>query len=76
MASLERGFAAYTVAVPLIYPLVPALSWLHRSHTATYILKDAYLNALVSGVEHDDLGDLPTFHSPSWRRSSAGESAW
>jgi hypothetical protein len=59
MDALERRFAAYTVDVAAIRPSLPALRALHAEYAHTYIQEDAYLSALVSGLEQGDLGGLP-----------------
>lgn len=63
MAALCRRFARYTVDVLSIEPVTPALQSLHRGYAETYVLEDAYLNALVSGLAQDDLADLPNTQS-------------
>jgi len=59
IGDLERRFAAYTVEVEAIQPDTPAVRSLHAGYAHTYILEDAYLSALVSGLEHQELADLP-----------------
>jgi hypothetical protein len=59
MAGLERRFAAYAVDVEAIEPDTPALRGLHAGYAHTYVLEDAYLSALVSGLARHDLADLP-----------------
>jgi hypothetical protein len=58
MNELERQFAAYTVAIASIEPDTQALRKLQDAYAGTYILEDAYLSALVSGLERE-LGNLP-----------------
>ncbi len=59
MGALEWRFAGYAVAVAAIRPETPALRTLQAKYAATYVLEDAYLSALVSGLRRDDLGHLP-----------------
>jgi hypothetical protein len=59
LGALERRFAAYAVDVNAIDPAVPALRALHQKYAYTYILEDAYLSALVSGVAARDFSGLP-----------------
>ena len=59
MGELERRFAAYTVDVAAIQSDTPTLRLLHAEYAHTYILEDAYLSALVSGLAQHELADLP-----------------
>jgi hypothetical protein len=59
MSELERRFAADTVDVEAIQPAMPTLRSLHAQYANTYILEDADLSALVSGLGQHDLRDLP-----------------
>jgi hypothetical protein len=59
MDSLERRFASYTVAIQAIQPRLPALRLLHGQYAHTYVLEDAYLSALVSGLAGRNLEGLP-----------------
>lgn len=52
-------FAAYTAAIASIEPDTQALRKLQDAYAGTYILEDAYLSALVSGLEQRELGNLP-----------------
>jgi hypothetical protein len=63
MGALERRFAAYTVEVAAIQPSNPKLRSLHAGYAQTYVLEDAYLSALVSGLTGGHLGDLPRTQS-------------
>jgi hypothetical protein len=63
MAGLERRFAASTVAVAAIRPELQALRGLHEGYAETYVLEDAYLSALVSGLARRELADLPDTQS-------------
>jgi hypothetical protein len=68
MGALERQLAADTVDAMAIQPTLATLRSLHAEYAQTYILEDAYLNALVSGLSQDELGDLP--HTQSAQRVS------
>jgi hypothetical protein len=59
MGALELRFASFTVKVNSIEPSVPALRSLQDEYAHTYILEDAYLSALVSGLANDELDALP-----------------
>lgn len=59
MGNLEWRFADYAVAIAAIQPATPALRSLQAKYAATYVLEDAYLSALVSGLRRHDLGRLP-----------------
>jgi hypothetical protein len=59
MGALERRFAAYTVDIQAIRPATVALRALQAEYAHTYILEDAYLNALVAGLAQGDPSNLP-----------------
>lgn len=59
MGALEARFASSTVDISAIKPAAGALRSLHAGYAATYVLEDAYLSALVSGLARHDLHDLP-----------------
>lgn len=59
MGNLEWRFAGYAVAIAAIHPGTPALRSLQAKYAATYVLEDAYLSALVSGLRRDELSHLP-----------------
>jgi hypothetical protein len=59
MGQLERRFAQYTVDVQAIQPTNPTLQALHAQYAHTYILEDAYLSALVTGLADRQLDGLP-----------------
>jgi hypothetical protein len=59
MGQLERTFALYTVDVNAIQPRSPVLQSLHTEYAHTYILEDAYLSALVTGLAGRNLDNLP-----------------
>jgi hypothetical protein len=56
---LERRFAAYTVEVAALEPATAKLRALHAEYAHTYVLEDAYLSALASGLADRELGNLP-----------------
>ena len=58
MSALERRFAAYTVDIAAIRP-EDVLRGLHAEYAQTYVLEDAYLSAVASGLARHDLGNLP-----------------
>jgi hypothetical protein len=59
ISDLEHRFAAYTVDVAAVRPEGRALSELHAEYSHTYVLEDAYLAALASGLASHDLANLP-----------------
>jgi hypothetical protein len=59
MGELEHRFAAYTVQIHAIEPRTPALRQLHAPYAHTYILEDAYLSALTTGLAEGNLDGLP-----------------
>jgi hypothetical protein len=59
MGQLEQRFAQYTVDVEAIQPHIPTLQSLHAEYAHTYILEDAYLSALVTGLAERHLEGLP-----------------
>jgi hypothetical protein len=63
MGALERRFAVSTVAVAAIQPQLAALRSLHAEYAQTYVLEDAYLSALTSGLARQKLSDLPDTQS-------------
>jgi hypothetical protein len=63
LATLERRFAGFTVDVAAIQPANGRLRSLHAGYAQTYILEDAYLSALVSGVDERNLENLPRTQS-------------
>ena len=58
MSALERRFAAYTVDIAAIRP-EDVLRRMHAEYAQTYVLEDAYLSAIASGLAQHDLGNLP-----------------
>jgi hypothetical protein len=63
MGALERRFAAFTVDIASIQPAAAPLRRLHAEYAHTYILEDAYLSALVSGLAEHNLDHLPNTQS-------------
>jgi hypothetical protein len=59
MTALERRFAAYTVDVAAIEPTTGELRSLQEGYAHTYVLEDAYLSALASGLAAGNLNGLP-----------------
>jgi hypothetical protein len=59
MDTLERRFAAATVDVAGVVPTDPALRPLAAEYAHTYVLEDAYLSALASGLAERNLDQLP-----------------
>ena len=59
MSALERRFALHTVDIAAIQPEANALRGLHAEYAQTYVLEDAYLSAIASGLAQHDLGNLP-----------------
>ena len=60
MAALEQRFADDAVAVATIRPAPRDLRALHADYAHTYVLEDAYLNALVVGLREGDPEHLPS----------------
>jgi hypothetical protein len=63
IGALERKFAGFTVAVAAVRPQPAALRSLHAEYSETYVLEDAYLSALASGLARQELTDLPDTQS-------------
>jgi hypothetical protein len=59
MGQLERRFAEFAVEIAAVEPQATALAQLQAQYAQTYILEDAYLSALVSGLTGGDLTGLP-----------------
>jgi hypothetical protein len=59
MEALERRFAVYTVQMAAIEPADRTLRAINAPYAHTYILEDAYLSALASGLSDADLDGLP-----------------
>jgi hypothetical protein len=63
MGGLERRFAVLAVDIAAIQPVDGTLRSLHATYAETYILEDAYLSALVSGLAQRNLEALPRTQS-------------
>jgi hypothetical protein len=59
MGALERRFAAYTIDMAALQPATAQLRSLNDPYAHTYILEDAYLSALTTGLAARKLGGLP-----------------
>ncbi|HYM44872.1 MAG TPA: hypothetical protein VES65_01760 [Solirubrobacteraceae bacterium] len=59
MGVLEQRFAAYTVDIAALEPATAQLRSLNAPYAHTYILEDAYLSALVTGLAERKLDGLP-----------------
>ena len=65
----SQGAGSSPIRAPLarylaqIEPTIPALRSLHAEYAQTYVLEDAYLSALASGLAHHELGNLPDTQS-------------
>jgi hypothetical protein len=59
MGGLERRFAAFTLKIAEIKPTVSPLSALQAEYAGTFVLEDAYLSALASGLGERDFDQLP-----------------
>jgi hypothetical protein len=59
MGALERRFAAYTVDMAALQPATAQLRTLNAPYAHTYILEDAYLSALTTGLAARNLDGLP-----------------
>ena len=59
MEALERSFARYATGVAAVHPRTAALASLHAPYADTYVLEDAYLSALASGLVEARLEHLP-----------------
>jgi hypothetical protein len=59
MGALERRFAAYTVDMAALQPATAPLRSLNDPYAHTYVLEDAYLSALTTGLAERNLDGLP-----------------
>jgi hypothetical protein len=59
MGQLERRFAAYTVEIAAVDPPSAQLRALNVGYAETYVLEDAYLSALTTGLSDGQLDNLP-----------------
>jgi hypothetical protein len=70
---LERRFAEFTVDIAAVTQQTGVLARLQAEYARTYVLEDAYLSALTSGLASGDLTDLPNTQAAqraaiiSWR---------
>ena len=66
MGRLERRFAVYTAEIGAVDPPSARLQALNTPYAHTYVLENAYLNALVAGLARDRFIHLP--HTQSAQR--------
>jgi hypothetical protein len=59
IGALERRFAAYTVDVAALQPTTAQLRSLNDPYAHTYVLEDAYLSALATGLAERSVDGLP-----------------
>jgi hypothetical protein len=59
MGVLEQRFASYTVDIAALQPATAELRSLNAPYAQTYILEDAYLSALTTGLAERNLNGLP-----------------
>jgi hypothetical protein len=64
MGALERHFAAYTVDVSALQPATAELRSLNGPYTHTYIVEDAYLSALTTGLAARNVDGPPDTQAP------------
>ena len=63
MGRIESKFATYTLQINSLTPDDARVAAMNAPYAHTYILEDAYLNALVAGLAGGDLSNLPTTQS-------------
>ena len=63
MGHLEQGFAEYMVEINELQPSDGALAAINAPYAHTYILEDAYLNAVVAALPTGDFSGLPDTQS-------------
>jgi hypothetical protein len=63
MGQLEQSFSAYMVDINALQPSDPTLAGINAPYAHTYILEDAYLNALVAALPDGDFSGLPNTQS-------------
>jgi hypothetical protein len=63
MGRLEQGFAGYMVDINELQPSDGNLAAINAPYAHTYILEDAYLNALVAALPTGDFSGLPDTQS-------------
>ena len=59
IGALERRFAGYAVRIAAVEPANAQLRALNGPYAGTYVLEDAYLSALASGLAGGSLDGLP-----------------
>lgn len=63
MGKLEESFATYMVEINALRPSHATLAGINAPYAHTYILEDAYLNAVVADLPDGDFSDLPDTQS-------------
>jgi hypothetical protein len=63
MGHLEQSFSAYMLDINAVQPSDPTLAGINAPYAHTYILEDAYLNALVAALPDGDFSGLPNTQS-------------
>lgn len=63
MGSLEASFSTYVVDINALVPSDPTLTGINAPYAHTYILEDAYLNALVAALPDGEFSTLPNTQS-------------
>jgi hypothetical protein len=63
MGTLEESFATYMVEINALQPSDATLAGINAPYAHTYILEDAYLNAVVADFPDGDFSDLPDTQS-------------
>ncbi len=63
MGGLEQRLATYMVDINGLQPSDARLAGINAPYAHTYILEDAYLNALAAGLSNGDLSGLPDTQS-------------
>jgi hypothetical protein len=63
MGNLEASFSTYMVDINALVPSDPTLAGINAPYAHTYILEDAYLNALVAALPDGEFSMLPNTQS-------------
>jgi hypothetical protein len=63
MGGLEASFSTYMVDINALVPPDPTLAAINAPYAHTYILEDAYLNALVAALPDGEFSTLPNTQS-------------
>jgi hypothetical protein len=63
MGNLEASFSMYMVDINALVPSDPTLASINAPYAHTYILEDAYLNALVAALPDGEFSSLPNTQS-------------